>query len=76
MENITSAITYVGGLILSGVTSWIAWIYKKHTTRLDSMETSTDNIKVEHRIINVEITSIKEDIAEIKEDLKKILFKL
>lgn len=76
MDAIIDVVKYVVGIVLSGVLSAFAWMFRKVTDRLDLVERYYYDVSSNQKVLETKIESITEDIAEIKSDLKKILYKL
>lgn len=73
MDDITTHIKYIVGIVGSTVLSLMAWRYKKNAHRIDTMDNLINELSSDQRVVDVEIRTIKEDIKEIKDSLKEIL---
>lgn len=72
-NNLFASTKYFFGVICSMLGSYILWVYKKRTKRIESLTLGVNKLESDQRVADVEIKSIKDDIIEIKESVKEIL---
>lgn len=74
MIDIQTILTTVAG----GCATLVGWVYTKHTTRIEKLETDVDNRTTEKDVellikpMEVKLDNISEDLKEIKYELLKM----